>query len=101
MKNFRTYQYAKVLYKKSKTVKLKYYIKDQLLRASSSVCLNLVEGSARNGTKDRLRFFNIAFASLREVQSIIDIENIEQLERDADVVAAHIYKLVHYDTDNS
>jgi len=69
------------------------------LRASSSVCLNLIEGSARSGRKDRLRFFNIAFASLREVQSIIDIENIKHLEKDADIVATHIYKLVHSNTD--
>ncbi len=60
MKNFRCYQIAKDLYKQAQLVPLKGEPKDQLIRATLSVCLNLVEGSARPTQKDRRRFFYTA-----------------------------------------
>ena len=95
MKKFRTYQLSVAFYKTCKEVRLFRSLKDQLLRASSSVCLNLAEGSARRTEKDRMRFYNIALASHREVQSIIDIEELGILEADADKLGAHLYKLTH------
>jgi four helix bundle protein len=71
MKNFRCYQ-----------------------RASLSICLNLIEGSARPTTKDRRRFFYMALSSLREVQAISDLHELETTATKADVLGAHIYKLV-------
>ena len=77
--NFRSYQLAVNLYRECKELCVKgsvpSTIKDQLLRASSSVALNLSEGSAKPTLKDRQRYYSIAFASLREVQSIIDLEH--------------------------
>jgi four helix bundle protein len=70
--------------------------KDQLNRASSSVPLNLAEGSGRETNADQKRFFVIAFASLRECQSILDLEfeKDEEIVKKADVLAAHLYKLI-------
>ena len=94
LKNFRSYQLAVQLHQSCKAKALPHYLKDQLLRASSSIALNLSEGSARATKKDRARFYTIAFASLREVQAIIDLEeNIADLSTHADVLGAHLYKL--------
>ena len=92
--NFRSYQLAVQLYKDCKSVQLPGYLKDQLLRAASSVVLNLAEGSCRSTRKDRVRFYSIAFGSLRETQSILDMEGLNHLQQPADTLAAHIYKLV-------
>ncbi len=56
--------------------------------------LNLSEGSARSSKKERVRFYVIAFASLREVQALIDMEeSLKELVPMADVLGAHLYKL--------
>ena len=60
-------------YQLAKKQKLPRHLKDQLVRASSSVALNLHEGWGRRTTKDRTRFFSMALGSLREVQSIIKL----------------------------
>ena len=44
----------------------KYELGSQLRRSAYSVPANIVEGSARERTRERLRFFNIASASLSE-----------------------------------
>lgn len=95
LSDFRTYQMAKELYHQTKKVRLPSFLKNQLLRASSSVVLNLAEGSARRTAKDRQRFYNMAFASLREVQAIIDLERrqLDQLHSLADSLGAHLYRL--------
>ena len=93
MKDFRCLGLAIELYKLSKKEKLKYSIKDQLLRASSSVALNLSEGNQRLGLKDRRRFFNIALTSLREVQCICELEELKGLGKKADQLGAMLYAL--------
>ncbi len=93
--NFRTYQLALQLYRACKPIALLGHLKDQLRRASSSVALNLSEGSAKPTRKDRMRFYAIAFGSLREVQTIIDLEGdkLEVIRAQADRLGAHLYKL--------
>jgi four helix bundle protein len=96
MKNFRTLDIAVDFYHLSAAQQLPGHLKDQLLRAASSIALNLAEGSGRFGTKDQKRFYHIAFGSLRECQAILvlganDKEEINEL---ADKLAAHIYKLI-------
>ena len=94
MKNFRCYQMAKELYKAIQTEPLKGESRDQMVRASLSVCLNLIEGSARPTAKDRKRFFYLALSSLREVRAISDLHDLETTVTKADVLGAHIYKLI-------
>ena len=93
MKNFRTYDLAVKLYKEAKKTQIKFAIKDQLLRASSSIALNLAEGNERRGIKDRMRFFNIALTSAREVQAIIELEELTELDELTDKLCAHLYCL--------
>ncbi len=43
-----------------------------------------------------MRFYVMAFASLREVQAIIDLEDsLVDLKAPADELGAHLYKLTH------
>ena len=90
---FRSYQLALKLYALCREIKLPYSLKDQLTRASSSVVLNLAEGSAKPTTPDRQRFYAVAFGSLREVQAIIEMERLESLRLIADDLGGHLYRL--------
>lgn len=96
MRNFRTFDKAVEFYRHVQTLGLPSHLKEQLLRASSSIALNLAEGRAKPTRKDQLKFFNIAFGSLRESQAILILANLEnsQAAHLADIVAAHLYKLI-------
>src|SRR4051812_10081769 len=91
--NLRSHALAVELYQLAKQARVPRHLKDQLVRASSSVALNLMEGWGRKTEKDRMHFFTIAFGSLREVQSIIVLEELSALARKADHLAACLYKL--------
>ena len=96
MKNFKTYHLSIDLFRKCKQLKLPYFLKDQILRSSSSVCLNLAEGSGKRTRKDQRRFYQIAFGSLKETRCVFDLAEIKDksiLEL-ADKTAAHLYKLL-------
>lgn len=63
-KNFKTYQLALQFHRECEQTKVPSYLRDQLLRASSSVVLNIAEGSGKITPKDRRKFFAIALGSL-------------------------------------
>jgi four helix bundle protein len=63
MQPFRTYQISLNFYQSCRLLKLPRHLKDQLDRASSSVALNLAEGSAKPTRRDQMKFFFIAFGS--------------------------------------
>lgn len=50
-----------------------YYLKDQLRRASSSIVLNLAEGSGKWTKKDKICFYRIARASAFECMGALDL----------------------------
>ena len=50
-----------------------YALCDQLRRAVISIPSNIAEGSGRNSQKDQAHFYNIAYGSLMEVFSQLDI----------------------------
>ena len=93
LQNFRTYQMAVKAYRKGQKLKLKGPIKDQFDRASLSIVLNLAEGSGKETSKDRLRFFRIALGSLRETQALVEILNNAELGKDYDLIGACLWKL--------
>jgi four helix bundle protein len=99
MQNFRTYQLSLSFYRRVQNTKLPAYLKDQLLRAASSICLTLAEGSGKRTRADQNRFFYMALGSAREVQAIFDIErgSFSLGQRDQlDHIAASIYKLTRW-----
>ena len=96
MQNFRTYHLSIKFYKAIAQLKMNPILKNQLLRASSSVTLNLMEGNYRQGRKDRIRFFNIAYSSSKEcfaVFELADIQNQELIKLN-DHLSASIFKLM-------
>ena len=95
LKNFRTYELSIQFYKDCKQIKLSHALKDQLMRAASSITLNLSEGAAKPTGKERLRYYSIAYGSLREIQAIIRLEDIQSLHACADHLGACLYRLSH------
>jgi four helix bundle protein len=99
MKYFRSYTLSFDFYRSIKCVQLPCHLKDQLRRASSSVCLNLAEGSGKRTRADQNRFFFIALGSAREIQAIFDItsEVFSAVQKDKlDHLCAGIYKLTRW-----
>ncbi len=50
-----------------------YALTSQIKRSATSVPSNIAEGYGREGTKDYLRFLNIALSSLFEMQTQLEI----------------------------
>jgi len=95
--NLRSYQLAVQFYREAKAVEVPRYIKDQLKRAALSSVLNLSEGTGKRTMPDRVRFFSIAMGSIRECQSIVEIEHeaFTDHQRDLlDPLAASTFKLI-------
>ncbi len=72
------------------------HLRDQLLRASSSIALNLSEGSSQPTPRNRARYYHIAFGSFRESQTILDLAKIDkdsEISNIADRLGANLYKL--------
>lgn len=96
MKTFRTLDLAVEFYSLVENLKLARHLKDQLLRASSSIPLNLAEGNAKFSYKDKKRIYQIAMGSLREAQTILKLAKITdpKIIQKADHLGASIYKLL-------
>ena len=96
MKNFRTFKLAVEFYQSIKNLKLNSHLRDQLLRASQSIALNLAEGRGKATTRDQKRFFSIAMGSLRECQAALilaDMEGTREWQK-LDILGAHLFKLI-------
>ena len=93
---FRSYQLAVQFYREAHAQSAPRHLKDQLMRAASSVALNLSEGSAKKSSADRRRFYEIALGSCRECEAIVELlsPNSARLQEPVDKLARHIYKLV-------
>jgi four helix bundle protein len=96
MKSFRTLDLSVEFYEMSERSDIKGNLRDQLLRAASSIALNLSEGNAKYTVKDKRRFFQMAYGSLRECQTIFKLTKIEdkELHEIADRLGAHLYRLL-------
>ncbi|MBI4926104.1 MAG: four helix bundle protein [Bdellovibrio sp.] len=95
LKGFIAYEMAVQLFKECEEVKTNRVLKDQLTRASSSIVLNISEGSTKPSLKDKRRFYSIALGSLRETQSILNLANQDELFELAYKLGGLIYRLVY------
>ena len=95
LKNFKTFQISIEFHKACLELSIPGYLKDQLFRASSSVSLNLAEGSAKPTKRDQLKFYFIALGSLRESQAALEfLPKNEEINALANKLGAHLYKLI-------
>ena len=90
---FRTYELAVRFYRETRALVLPRHLKDQFDRAASSIALNLNEGSAKSSRPDRLRFYEIAFGSIRECQAILRLVGKPATEAQLDTLARHGFNL--------
>ncbi|MEW6055702.1 MAG: four helix bundle protein [Bdellovibrionota bacterium] len=97
IKGFLAYELAIQLNRKIVQIELKGSMRDQIERASQSVVLNLAEGSAKPTKRDKIRFYAIAFGSIREIQAGFDLIQLKdaQILDLADHIAACLYKLTY------
>ena len=94
---FETYQLALELYRECQKLTLPHHLKDQLSRASLSICLNLAEGSAKPSQKEKRRFYAIAFGSCRETQALLEIVGERDLHKLSDRIGGCLYRLTYRD----
>ena len=90
----RSYHLAVQFYREALAQSAPRHLRDQLMRAASSVALNLSEGSAKRSPADRRRFYEIALGSVRECEAIVELLEAECLKEPVDKLARHVYKLV-------
>lgn len=97
LKKFFTYQLSVKFYRQCEKMILPRHLKDQLLRASSSIVLNLAEGSGKTTPKDKKKFYNISLGSLRECQAILELSGnaTQEMVKLADFMGACLYKLCY------
>ena len=97
MVKFITLELAVEFYQIVEELKVKGNLRDQLLRAASSISLNLSEGNAKGSVKEKKRFYKIAYASQQECLTIlrlIKIREDEEVFGRADHIGACLYKLL-------
>ena len=63
-------------------------LRDQLERASISICLNLAEGIGRGSAADQARFFTIARGSATECAAIVDLVRLRRIAPEGVCLAA-------------
>lgn len=97
MKNFRTLELAIEFYDQVLHLKSTGHLRDQLIRAASSVPLNLSEGNAKPSIKEKRRYYQIAYGSLKECQTIFKMMNLQDQKAlaTADHLGGSIYKLIN------
>jgi four helix bundle protein len=96
MKTFRTLDLAIEFYEKAQNLKVEGHLRDQLLRGSSSIALNLSEGNAKFSVNEKKRFYQIAYASQKECQTILKLLKItdDAILGCLDQLGASLFKLV-------
>ena len=68
-------------------VEERYALCDQIRRAAISITSNIAEGMSRYSDKEKVHFIEIAYASMREVESQLDISvDLEYISKEQFVV---------------
>lgn len=96
MKTFRTLDLSVEFYELSERSDIKGNLRDQLLRAASSISLNLSEGNAKRTVAEKKRYYHTAYASCQECKTILRLAKIEnsKINQVADHLGASLYKLL-------
>ncbi len=63
------------------SVKMPYSLKDQALRASQSIVLNIAEGAAQRTSALQKRHYRVALASAAECSAILDFLNQNSVQK--------------------
>jgi len=94
---FRTYDLAVRFHHLASQMTVPSYLRDQLLRASSSVVLNVAEGWGKTSPADKRRSYTIALGSFRESCAALDLagQGSPELAAVADSLGAHLWRLCH------
>jgi four helix bundle protein len=97
LEKFRSFQLSVIFHRKCVSSRFPGYLRNQVLRASSSISLNLGEGSSKPTVRDRLRYYHTALGSLRECQCALALIQSPdpELVQLADQLGAHLYRLCH------
>ena len=73
----------------------RYALCDQIRRAAISITSNIVEGMSRYSDKEKVHFLEIAYASMMEVESQLDISvDLEYISKEQFAVMADRINLV-------
>lgn len=99
MKVFRTLDLAIEFHHQIEKANLTGHLREQILRACSSISLNLSEGNAKRSVKEKKRFYQIAYGSLQECKTILKLAKTDDqnLTDTADKLGAWLYKLLKSD----
>jgi len=83
-------------YREIRAIKFSRHEQEQCQRAALSIALNLAEGRGKMTRKDQVKFFSIAFGSVRECQAILILNDLQNSKywTSLDKVAASLYKLI-------
>jgi four helix bundle protein len=98
MKNFRTLRLAMDFYDDCGGTKVPRHLKDQLMRASTSIAANLAEGAGRDTFADKRRFYFIAMGSCRECQALVRLAKIKnpRMLKTLDHLGGSLYRLCNW-----
>ena len=77
LKKFRAFNLSVEFYHSCQKLRINRHLYDQLIRASSSIALNLAEGYGKATPKDQKRFYQISLGSIRECEAILTLERIK------------------------
>jgi four helix bundle protein len=96
MKNFRTLDLAVQFFRDVEAMKMQGELRDQIIRAASSISLNLSEGNAKRTVKEKKRYYHTAYASCQECKTILRLAKFEneKIMNEADKLGAYIYNLL-------
>jgi four helix bundle protein len=95
MKPLFALELALEFYHLSSGVRLPLHLRNQFLKAASSIAMNLSEGAAKPTLADRKRFYYISLGSLRECQTILKLQKgvSSELVRKLDFLGICVYRL--------
>jgi four helix bundle protein len=96
MKAFRSLDLSVEFYELSEKSDLRGNLRDQLMRAASSISLNLSEGNAKRTPKEKKRFYQMAYASTQECKTILKLAKVSDpaIIDTVDKLGAWIYNLL-------